>query len=460
MAYGLFFSQVFGAELAADRCWYALTKICGIQPSKFYKDSPFVSHFPNEFKKVGLEAISSKIGAKGKEARFLFDGGAHRVGNSKENVYVSSAFGVLASVLMQKPSSSPTMWVKHLLNSLDLDTEILPKQVSTKPKEDDKKPCEFEEIKILEKEIEKLQSTLADIQAQEPSTVTPKGKPKACDDYNLPPTPTTTPPLTSCTTGSYANPTQPSSVPSKNPRIGKDNKTGVVWENIQDICGKFRQPLSTVLGQRVLGKDIEAKETVNKVVETVVGARGVKRGVEEVLGDDVHLKLLESLRVPNWVLLYFKLQARLPDQAWQTLLNLSMLGRTGVSSRELFIKLYTILTNLLINIMLVSLAAGPITVGSTVAVQPVVVGNKIFFFKICFGKLFFMCFFSIQCLQFYLTNQSTSFYFLDSWSVAKGFSPATTVLLPQQKLFFTPRSEPMYIICLWLGKAGNHFLCN
>ena len=83
-----------------------------------------------------------------------------------------------------------------------------------------------------------------------------------------------------------------------------------------------------------------------------------------------------------------------------------------------------------------------------------------FLFKICFGKLFFMCFFSIQCLQFYLTNQSTSFYFLDSWSVAKGFSPATTVLLPRQKFFFTPRSEPMYIICLWLGKAGNHFLCN
>ena len=331
--YGLSFNRVFGAELPADRCWYALTtKICGIQPSKLYKDSPFVSHFPNEFKKVSLEAISSKIGAKGKEARFLFDGGVHRGENSKENVYVASAFGVLASVLRQKPSSSPAMSnesfaarVKHLLNSLDLDTEIPPKQVSAKPKEDDKKPREFEEIKILEKEIEKLQSTLADIQAQEPSTVTPKGKPKAHDDYNLPPNPARTPPLTPCTTGSYANPTQPSSGPSKNPRIGKDIKTGVVWDNIQDICGKFRQPLSTVLGQCVLGKDTEAKETVNKVVETVVGARSVKRGVEEVLGDDEHLKLLESLRVPDWVLLYFKLQARLPDQAWQTLLNLSML---------------------------------------------------------------------------------------------------------------------------------------
>ena len=70
------------------------------------------------------------------------------------------------------------------------------------------------------------------------------------------------------------------------------------------------------------------------------------------------------------------------------------------------------------NIMLVSLAAGPITVGSTVAVQPVVVGNKIFFSKICFSKLFFIWFFSIQCLQFYLANQSTSFYFLTTFSLA------------------------------------------
>ena len=109
---------------------------------------------------MSLEAISSKIGAKGKEARVLFDGGVHRGENSKENVYVASAFGVLASVLRQKLSSSPAVSnesfaarVKHLLNSFDLDTEIPLKQVSTKPKEDDKKPREFEEIKILEKEL-------------------------------------------------------------------------------------------------------------------------------------------------------------------------------------------------------------------------------------------------------------------------------------------------------------------
>ena len=111
----------------------------------------------------------------------------------------------------------------------------------------------------------------------------------------------------------------------------------MVWNNIHDICEKFRQPLSLVLGQGVLAKDTAAKETINKVVETVVGTRGVKRGVEEVLGNDVHLKFLKSSQVPDWVFLYFKIQPRLPHQAWQTLLNLSMLGRSGVSSREFII---------------------------------------------------------------------------------------------------------------------------
>ncbi|KAL9973285.1 hypothetical protein ACROYT_G019716 [Oculina patagonica] len=37
------------------------------------------------------------------------------------------------------------------------------------------------------------------------------------------------------------------------------------------------------------------------------------------------------MRVPDWVLLYFKLHAKLPDQEWQTLLNLSRLGKSNNS---------------------------------------------------------------------------------------------------------------------------------
>lgn len=90
------FNRVFAPELPTYICWYALTTtLCDLQPSKFYKESPFVVHFPNEFKKVSLENIVSQNGAKGQQASFLFDGGGLRGGNAKKFVHVASPFGVL-----------------------------------------------------------------------------------------------------------------------------------------------------------------------------------------------------------------------------------------------------------------------------------------------------------------------------------------------------------------------------
>ena len=60
--------------------------------------------------------------------------------------------------------------------------------------------------------------------------------------------------------------------------------------------------------------------------------RDQKKGLEELLMPDTYKRVVESMRVSDWVLLYFKLQARLPDAGWQILLNLTQLGRSGVSS--------------------------------------------------------------------------------------------------------------------------------
>ena len=69
MASRVLLNRVFGPDLPTDRCWYGLTKkICGLQPSKFYKESSFVTKFPNEFKKVNLEDIVAEPGANGKPA--------------------------------------------------------------------------------------------------------------------------------------------------------------------------------------------------------------------------------------------------------------------------------------------------------------------------------------------------------------------------------------------------------
>ena len=104
---------------------------------------------------------------------------------------------------------------------------------------------------------------------------------------------------------------------------------------VDGVLAKYHATLSCVLGNSFLhGTDEErgkVSETISEVVNLVMEARGAKKGLTELLLPTTHQRLLESMRVPDWVLLYFKLQAKLPDAAWQTLLNLTQLGKSGVS---------------------------------------------------------------------------------------------------------------------------------
>ena len=69
---------------------------------------------------------------------------------------------------------------------------------------------------------------------------------------------------------------------------------------------------------------------LSDLAEKLVEKSGPKQAFEVMLGDSAP-DFFQSLRVPDWTLPYFKLQSRIPDQGWQTLLSLTRLGRTGVS---------------------------------------------------------------------------------------------------------------------------------
>ena len=68
---------------------------------------------------------------------------------------------------------------------------------------------------------------------------------------------------------------------------------------------------------------------LNDIANQVTTKDGPKQAFETMLGDSAP-EFFHSLRVSDWTLLYFKLQSRIPDQGWQTMLNLTKLGRTGV----------------------------------------------------------------------------------------------------------------------------------
>ena len=69
--------------------------------------------------------------------------------------------------------------------------------------------------------------------------------------------------------------------------------------------------------------DPEAKAIVNEIVQDVAVRKRVKRTVEELVGDDTFSKYMESLHVPDWVLLYFKTKARVSGNTWQAVIDIT-----------------------------------------------------------------------------------------------------------------------------------------
>ena len=63
-----------------------------------------------------------------------------------------------------------------------------------------------------------------------------------------------------------------------------------------------------------------------------MGKKGLKRAVEELVGDGTLSRYVESLRVPDWTLVHFQAKAkpRVSFKTWQTVINITGLERTGV----------------------------------------------------------------------------------------------------------------------------------
>ena len=63
----------------------------------------------------------------------------------------------------------------------------------------------------------------------------------------------------------------------------------------------------------------------------VIKVKGTQNTLRALLTEEVQEELISGMRVPDWTLLYLKLLTRTPDAAWQTLLNVTHLGKIRVS---------------------------------------------------------------------------------------------------------------------------------
>ena len=95
-----------------------------------------------------------------------------------------------------------------------------------------------------------------------------------------------------------------------------------MWTLISDVHEKYQLPVASTIAGQVHNPKVA--KMLSNFVEKLVEKSGPRQAFEVMLGD--------SATVPDWTLLYFKLQPRIPDQGWQTLLSLTRLGQTGVDT--------------------------------------------------------------------------------------------------------------------------------
>ena len=101
-----------------------------------------------------------------------------------------------------------------------------------------------------------------------------------------------------------------------------------VWNSLSDVCDRYQVHLASVIADRAFKPEVA--KTLSDITDRLMEKKEPKEVLEIMLGGSAR-KFFQSLHVPDWTLLYFKLQSRIPDQGWQMLLSISKLGRTGVS---------------------------------------------------------------------------------------------------------------------------------
>lgn len=283
--------QVYSTHLNPGKNWYILNEdICGSAFRKFSENS-FFRLFPDEAQKVPFCELRDEFGN-------ALEPNLFGVKYQKREVIVASTLGLCGALIRQRELNDQSYLAsdsfKRIAVAINNHCAItgLPRngEISVTPLQQ-----EFEEAK---EKIKELQSILAD---RYPAS----------------------------------NPTEEKSATSpkrKKTRLSKKS-AGEILRSLEDVCGRHKASVASVLGHLCTHdpakEPSDARDIISEIVTSVTEKKGVKRALETLV-PDVLQQYMRQFRVPDWVLLYFKLEAKIPDEGWQTMINLTKLGRTGV----------------------------------------------------------------------------------------------------------------------------------
>jgi len=295
------YHKVYSPCLDSNKPWYALTSsICGVNPARFVKQSIY-QVYKDEIKCVQLSSLTGKDG--GQVPREVF-------GLDKQpflsEVHVATPFGLYVGLLRQKNLNLPQVFntIEAVINNnIELDNfgaKTINAAKVTNVKAENQADLisglkaqlnkASDEIKSLRNQLKSIQELIDSSAVEEP----PNKKQKCSTKSNLP-----------------------------------NHKQ--VYHSLKYVAAKHQTSISSVLGDMIAINDSDAADILSELVDKIVELKGSKRAFDEILSDHALQSFLAGLRVPDWALLYFKLSSMIADDAWQTMLNITHLGRSGVS---------------------------------------------------------------------------------------------------------------------------------
>ena len=311
------FNRIFGPALDPSIRWYVVEcKTCTIS-------SEIRDFFSKEFIEVDFGRLFGKNALPAKAEWF----GSSR---KKDVVVVATAFGLLAQALRRKKLDSDDFVKSNSANNLI-------QQINT---------CDLIDAGI--------NGGLAPMQFPVTPPQTPAG------DSGTPPVAESTPKTSAAIPVDSHEATVPqqhqpspgtssklSSLSDLNRKVtgprNKVNQAAILSKPLMEkVKGRLTSKgveLGTLFGHGFLHAGEENKMFVQEMVAATVGVVAEKKGLRQALPSLLgghHQAYIDSLRVPEWVQVFVKLATKMPDRAWQMVLNFLNVGRTGVRIVFLF----------------------------------------------------------------------------------------------------------------------------
>lgn len=287
------------------------SELVGRKVGQFVKGK-FFEEFPSEISRVKIGDLWRENGE-----HVPFEWFSVR---SSEEAFAISLFGLLGGSLKQSStkesgflSSRVFERVVDAINNVDVSDHNVGSAI-------DARTPKSQKIAILEKELKFYRDRVREVEVSISAVMeTP------------PETPLQSEPIRSSNLESVAK----SSLGPITKKREMRSVCGIALDAIQNAFNSSHGSLGAILGHGSIYGNQEHQMAVSSAVagavEIVALNKGLKAAADFAFTPEVQQKQQIAMRAPDWLQVYVKLETKLPDNGWQTILNFLNLGRSGVS---------------------------------------------------------------------------------------------------------------------------------